>query len=522
MAYPWFDTSRDKRKSNRRRQLTIGRLLFHVSYVNRATIRAKCASEASMLIKRSAAAVGLFLCFGLPTALAADVYKCSKEGGGVNYQSYPCTSDQSSKVVPITPEKPPSYSVPRRSDPVTRRQQTDTRYSARSGNCAAEVQRAVAEKCFQEKSGRVKRCETERLSPECRASLAAGIASKKCSSEYPAVLDSCFASDGDQYTACITSAMPAECSSSSPRSSLRGKEKPETSENQLPVNPRSASCSEEHLRVRSMCERQGREKIQYCEKEHISQACQLQRNSTQQPSEKCRQEYFSAYRCSEDHARDFQQCLLANLSKQCSEPVRSVLDSQKQCETTVARLCETAQGASALHQCTEKHRSEIVAACRNPVLESAKKELDSKTDSKREPRPELLKAWEDYQPFKATTAELAAFQKWHQAVMAGDFATYLTLLPSSDVLGSFSKDLVKKYFDELIKVTPLHLKITPVKDLPTGAKAFTVAGCVFLPSFGKDMRMMANVSVAKKSESFEVNFMGWGPPSNEMADKCPI
>ncbi len=277
-------------------------------------------------------------------------------------------------------------------------------------------------------------------------------------------------------------------------------------------------CLKEMHNVKQRCEKEIDTKTKQCLEKYVSTICQglTTGQGGTHLSERCTQELQAASLCVQDATSTdaFMRCIAAGSSSECGADVRQFIEAAGLCKETQSRLCGNAIGSLEIQKCMKGNQAELISACH--------KSKDQPKRPTAKVRPEVAKAWSELQPFSPSNPELAAFGKWHNAALIGDYEALKSFMPGSMRSFSSNPELLRRYLNELLRMTPIELKIGSIKTLPTGAKQFRAAGCVFIPQAGKDILVLAEIIVVQEDNEYKVLVSGWGPPWNEMYDKCPI
>lgn len=136
-------------------------------------------------------------------------------------------------------------------------------------------------------------------------------------------------------------------------------------------------------------------------------------------------------------------------------------------------------------------------------------------------RSEQLEKSDTWQELDPSNAEHAAIQRWHKSLLLNDFDAYLR--STDGVLPGLNEKSMRVLFDNIRKSTPPKLLVTTNPYVrANGSKDFSVAGCLKADWDTKEMRMVAEVIVAKKGEEFFIIASGFAAPWNDLKRACPV
>lgn len=217
------------------------------------------------------------------------------------------------------------------------------------------------------------------------------------------------------------------------------------------------------------------------------------------------------------------KCLLQRLPDECKYEVHKSMLITFTCQEKLTKLCGKESSGYAMQRCMRQHQQELTTVCRVPPPQIEQKRISSARAEEADAK--ILEHWRAFQAMDNSTPEMRVIGKWHAAVMRGDQAAVNALRPPLPAEHShmFSPGLLAGMFQEQIKTTPSKLWVGPIKKSSApGAQLAELAGCAFVPAYGKDVRVQSTAQIVEKDGQMYAFVSQFVPVMGELKNKCPM
>lgn len=217
------------------------------------------------------------------------------------------------------------------------------------------------------------------------------------------------------------------------------------------------------------------------------------------------------------------KCLLRRLPAECQNAGHKSMQARLACQDKFETLCGKESSGEAMQRCMRQHQQELTTSCRIPPLQFEQKKISSARAQEADAK--ILERWRTFQVIDDSTPEMRVIGKWHAAVMRGDQAAVNALRPPLPAEHShmFSPGLLAGMFQEQIKTTPSKLWVGPIKKSSApGAQLVELAGCAFVPAYGKDVRVQSTAQIVEKDGQMYAFVSQFVPVMGELKNNCPM
>jgi hypothetical protein len=213
------------------------------------------------------------------------------------------------------------------------------------------------------------------------------------------------------------------------------------------------------------------------------------------------------------------RCTIKRVPVECQTWSMVAVNMRYECKDVLNRLCGKELSGNAMHLCMNKYRKQLSKSCVPPPLR-----IDPKgTPAVDKIDPQDLEHWRAFKPLDDSSPEMLIIQKWHAAVLGGDQAAVEKLRhPDPNLTKIVSQGIWDEMFKEQMKTTPSRLWAGPVKEgLPSG-QSLELAGCSFVPVYGKNVRVRSEARIAESNGQTYVFIAPFVAVMGGMKDKCPM